>query len=106
MQETLSGSADLNDRLAQSCQIIELLEFELAQEKECYSAYYLDLFFNSNKDSVEGAVQLTTLAELHEEVMMLKGLLCRAEIDKTKLVEQNASLWKIIFALLKSDKKK
>jgi hypothetical protein len=108
MQAMISESTNnLTDRLAQSCRIIELLKFELAQEKECYSAYYLDLFLNSNKDGMHAEKQLkAALAELNDDVMMLKSLLSRAEIDKFKLVEQNASLWKIIFSLLKNDTQK
>ena len=107
MQAMIFESSNLTDRLAQSCRIIELLKFELAQEKECYSAYYLDLFLNSNKDGIHTETHLkAAVAELKEEVLMLKSLLSLTEIDKFKLVEQNAALWKIIFALLKNDRQK
>lgn len=103
MQGIISESTDHADELTKSRQTIELLKFELAQEQECYSSYYLDLFFNSGKKCMDGATQLKAVSA---EVLMLKHKLSQIEIDKAKLVEKNASLWKIIFALLKGGNKK
>jgi hypothetical protein len=52
---------------------------------------------------MDGATQLKAVSA---EVLMLKHKLSQIEIDKAKLVEKNASLWKIIFALLKGGNKK
>jgi hypothetical protein len=49
----------------------------------------LDLFLKSDKSSYDNAV-----------------LLKSALVEKSKLMEQNASLWKIIFSLLKSSRNK
>ena len=89
MQGTHSDSTDLAQRLGQAQETIEQLRSELAQEKECYSAYYLNLFLKSEKDEVDNA-------------NLLKALLA----EKATLVKQNSSLWRNIFALLKSNKKK
>lgn len=88
MQEN-AETMELAVRLAQADETIEFLVAELAQEKECYSAYYLDLFLKSDKSSYDNAV-----------------LLKSALVEKSKLMEQNASLWKIIFSLLKSSRNK
>ena len=88
MQEN-AETMELAVRLAQADETIEFLVAELAQEKECYSAYYLDLFLKSDKTSCDNAV-----------------LLKSALVEKSKLMEQNASLWKIIFSLLKSSRNK
>jgi hypothetical protein len=87
--EENSETMELAVRLAQADETIEFLVAELAQEKECYSAYYLDLFLKSDKSSYDNAV-----------------LLKSALVEKSKLMEQNASLWKIIFSLLKSSRNK
>jgi hypothetical protein len=88
MQEN-SELMELAVRLARADETIEFLVAELAQEKECFSAYYLDLFLKSDKSSYDNAV-----------------LLKSALVEKSKLMEQNASLWKIIFSLLKSSRNK
>lgn len=103
MQGKISESTDPADDLRKSRQTIELLKFELAQEQECYSAYYLDLFLNNGKKGIDGATQLKAVSA---EVLMLKHMLSQIEIDKAKLLEKIASLWKIIFALLKRVHKK
>jgi hypothetical protein len=87
--EENAETMELAVRLAQADETIEFLVAELAQEKECYSAYYLDLFLKSDKSSYDNAV-----------------LLKSALVEKSKLMEQNASLWKIIFSLLKSSRNK
>ena len=92
MQEN-SESMELAVRLAQAEETIEFLVAKLAQEKECYSAYYLDLFLNSDKSSYD---------KLESYSVLLKSAL----VEKSKLMEQNASLWKIIFSLLKSSRNK
>ena len=88
MQGTNSESADLTHRLVQAEKTIELLRSELAEEKEFYSAYYLELFLKRQQVEVESA-------------KLLKSLMA----EKAALVEQNSTLWKNIFALLKSNKK-
>ena len=87
--EENAETMELAVRLAQADETIEFLVAELAQEKECYSAYYLDLFLKSDKSSYDNAV-----------------LLKSALVEKSKLMEQNASRWKIIFSLLKSSRNK
>ncbi len=92
MQGTNSESTDLADlaqKLGQAQETIEELRSELVQEKEYYSAYYLNLYLKSEKDEVDNA-------------NLLKALLA----EKATLVEQNSLLWRNIFALLKSIKKK
>lgn len=84
-----SESMELAVRLAQADATIASLVTELAQEKECYSGYYLDLFLQSDKSSCDHAV-----------------LLKSALLEKSKLMEQNASLWKVIFSLLRSSRNK
>jgi len=88
MQGTNSESADLTHRLVQAEKTIELLRSELAEEKEFYSAYYLDLFLKRQQVEVESA-------------KLFKSLMA----EKATLVEQNSTLWKNVFALLKSNKK-
>ncbi len=88
MQGTNSESADLTHRLVQAEKNIELLRSELVEEKEFYSAYYLDLFLKRQQVEVENA-------------KLLKSLMA----EKATLVEQNSTLWKNVFALLKSNKK-
>ena len=88
MQGTNSESADLTHRLVQAEKTIELLRSELAEEKEFYSAYYLDLFLKRQQVEVESA-------------KLFKSLMA----EKATLVEQNSTLWKNVFAPLKSNKK-
>ena len=88
MQGTNSESEDLTHRLVQAEKTIELLRSELAEEKEFYSAYYLDLFLKRQQVEVESA-------------KLFKSLMA----EKATLVEQNSTLWKNVFALLKSNKK-
>ena len=75
-------------QLTEADQDPELPKSELEKEEEFYSAYYLDLFLNSAKNCPNYA-----------------ALLQAALADNSKLKEQNSSLWKIIFTLLRSDKK-
>jgi hypothetical protein len=80
---------DRNLQLSQADQHFEIPKSELEEEKEFYSAYYLDLFLNSSKNCPD-----------HET--LLKAALA----DNAKLTQQNSSLWEIIFALLKGHTQK
>lgn len=74
--------------MSEADQDAELPKSEVEEEKEFYSAYYLDLFLSSAKNCPDYAV-----------------LLKAALRDNSELKAKNSSLWNIIFNLLRSGKK-